>query len=177
MDAWMQGGSTRSFVRSAERPYPETPVTARAFSISTMAGWADMDANAHMANFAYLNKCVDARMGFFEKHGFPVTEFAKRRIGPVVRRDELEYHREVGLLEPITVTLVLAGMAADGSRFRLVNEVLKGDGRLAARIRSEGGWMDLAARKLVAPPDDLREALAAMPLAAEFETLPSSIRR
>jgi acyl-CoA thioester hydrolase len=116
-------------------------------------------------------------MGFFKQHGFPVTEFAKRRIGPVVRRDELEYHREIGLLEPITVTLALAGMADDGSRFRFVNEILKPDDKLAARIRSEGGWMDLAARKLVAPPDDLREALAAMPQTADFERLPSSIRR
>jgi acyl-CoA thioester hydrolase len=152
-------------------------VSTTAFSIEATAGWADMDANAHMANFAYLNKCVDSRMGFFKQHGFPATEFASRRIGPVVRRDELEYHREIGLLEPITVTLALAGMAPDGSRFRLVNEILKGDGRLAARIRSEGGWMDLAARKLIAPPDDLREALAAMPQTAEFESLPSSIRK
>ncbi len=152
-------------------------MSSKRFAITTVAGWADMDANAHMANFAYLNKCVDARMGFFKEHGFPVTEFARRRIGPVVRRDEMEYHREVGLLEPISVTLELAGMADDGSRFRIVNEILKGDGKLAARIQSEGGWMDLAARKLIAPPDDLREALAAMPQADEFERLPSSIRR
>jgi acyl-CoA thioester hydrolase len=152
-------------------------VSTSPFSISTTAAWADMDANAHMGNFAYLNKCVDARMAFFKQHGFPVTEFAQRRIGPVVRRDDLEYHREVSLLEPITVTLALAGMAPDGSRFRLWNEVLKADGRLAARIRSEGGWMDLVARKLIAPPADLREALATMPQTTEFEILPSSIRR
>lgn len=152
-------------------------MTGTAFSISAVAGWADMDANAHMANFAYLNKCVDARMSFFKQHGFAVTDFAKRRIGPVLRRDELEYHREVSLLEPITVTLALSGMADDGSRFRLVNEVLKEGGVLAARVRCEGGWMDLAARRLIAPPEDLRAALAAMPRAAEFERLPSSVRR
>jgi len=152
-------------------------MTGEPFRISTLAGWADMDANAHMANFAYLNKCVDARMGFFRQHGLPVAEFAKRRIGPVVRRDELEYHREIGLHEPITVTLALAGLAPDGSRFRFVNEVLKGDGRLAARIRSEGGWLDLVSRKLIAPPADVLEALRAMPQAAEFESLPSSIRK
>lgn len=152
-------------------------MSARVFSISTIAGWADMDANAHMANVAYLSKCVDARMSFFKQHGFPVTEFAKRRLGPVVRRDELEYFREVGLLEPITVTLALAGMAPDGSRFRLVNEILTGNGKLAARIHSEGGWLDLAARKLIAPPADLLEALGAMPHATEFEHLPSSIRK
>jgi acyl-CoA thioester hydrolase len=152
-------------------------VSRKAFSIAGYAAWADMDANAHMANVAYLSKCVDARMSFFKQHGFPVSEFAKRRIGPVVRRDELEYHREIALLEPITVTLELAGMAPDGSRFRLRNEILNGDGRLAARITSEGGWLDLAKRKLIAPPDDLLAALSVMPPAAEFETLPSSIRK
>ena len=152
-------------------------MTRKAFSISSFAAWADMDANAHMANIAYLSKCVDARMSFFRAHGFAVTEFAKRRIGPVVRRDEIEYHREVALLEPITVTLELAGLAPDGSRFRLRNEVLNGEGKLAARITSEGGWLDLAKRKLIAPPEDLLEALQAMPPAVEFESLPSSIRK
>jgi acyl-CoA thioester hydrolase len=152
-------------------------VSARTFSIEVVAGWADMDFNAHMANFAYLNKCVDARMGFFKQHGFPVSEFAKRRIGPVVRRDELEYFREVGLLDPITVTLELAGLALDGSRFRLRNEIRTGDGNVAARVTSEGGWLDLAQRRLIAAPEDLLVALNAMPMAAEFERLPSSIRR
>jgi acyl-CoA thioester hydrolase len=147
------------------------------FSISTIAGWADMDANAHMANFAYVSKCVDSRMAFFNQNGFPVTEFAKRKIGPVMRRDELEYFREIALHEPITVTLALGGMAADGSRFRLVNEVLNGEGKLAARIRSEGGWLDLVARKLVVPPADLLAVFSKMPHATEFEQLPSSIRK
>jgi acyl-CoA thioester hydrolase len=151
-------------------------MSVRPFSIETTAGWADMDANAHMANFAYLNKCVDARMGFFKAMGFPVTDFATRRIGPVVRRDEIEYFREIGLLEPITVTLALGGMAADGSRFRLVNEVLKAGGQRAARIVSEGGWLDLAARKLILPPPDLMAAMNAMPRTEDFQVLPSSIK-
>ena len=76
------------------------------------------------------------------------------------------------------MTLELAGMAPDGSRFRLRNEILTGgDGKLAARITSEGGWLDLARRKLIAPPADLLEALSAMPQAVEFECLPSSIRK
>ncbi len=152
-------------------------MSGKAFSISTIAGWADMDANAHMANFAYVSKCVDSRMAFFNQNGFPVTEFAKRKIGPVVRRDELEYFREIALHEPLTITLVLGGMAADGSRFRLVNEVLNGEGKVAARIKSEGGWLDLAARKLIAPPADLLAALDKMPHSTEFEQLPSSIRK
>ncbi len=146
------------------------------FSISTIAGWGDMDANAHMANVAYMNKCVDARMSFFVHCGFPATEFARRKIGPVVRRDEIEYFREVSLLEPITVTLALGGCAPDGSRFRLVNEVLRADGKVAARVRTEGGWLDLAARKLIAPPPELMTALQKLPRSTDFEELPSSLK-
>lgn len=146
------------------------------FSIAAVAGWADMDANAHMGNFAYLNKCVDARMSFFKHCGFPLTEFANRKIGPVVRRDEIEYFREVTLMESITVTLALGGLALDCSRFRLVNEILNSEGKLSARIRSEGGWLDLVARKLIVPPPELQAALNAISRTEDFETLPSSIR-
>jgi len=151
-------------------------MTTAPFSIATFAGWADMDANAHMANVAFLDKVVDCRMTFFKQNAFPVTEFAKRRLGPVVRRDELEYFREVALLEPITITLQLDGQARDGSRFRLCNEILRADGQCAARVRSEGGWLDLGARKLIAPPPDLFAAMNAMPRSAAFEELPSSLR-
>ena len=146
------------------------------FSITIVAGWGDMDANAHMANVAYLNKCVDARMSFFEQHAFPVSEFAKRRLGPVVRRDEIEYFREVALLEPITVTLMLGGIAPDGSRFRLINEVIRADGKLAARVRTEGGWLDLTTRHLIAAPPEILAALQGLPRVEDYEELPSSLR-
>lgn len=31
-------------------------------SMKLLAGWADMEWNSHMANTAYLNKVVDARV-------------------------------------------------------------------------------------------------------------------
>jgi acyl-CoA thioester hydrolase len=135
-----------------------------------------MDANAHMANVAYLNKCVDSRMSFFSQNGFPATEFARRKLGPVVRSDEIEYFREVALLEPITITLTLGGCAPDGSRFRLVNEILRADGKVAARVRTEGGWLDLTTRKLTAPPPELMTALQALQRSGDFEELQSSLR-
>ncbi len=98
-------------------------MTAPPFSIPSIASWADMDANAHMGNFAYLNKCVDARMCFFSQHGFPVSEFAKRRIGPVLRSDAIEYRLEVGLLEPLTLTLALASMPQAAGFERLPSSV------------------------------------------------------
>lgn len=138
--------------------------------------WGDIDLNAHMKNTAYLDICPDVRMMFFAANGFSMREFERLRIGPVILRDELDYHRELKLLDPFTVDLVLAGLSEDGSRFRIRNTFVREDGKTAARVTSTGGWLALDARKLVAPPDPLRQALLAMPRSDDFETLQISSR-
>jgi acyl-CoA thioester hydrolase len=133
--------------------------------VTLMAGWADMDSNAHMRNTAYLDKAVDARMIFFTSMGFPATEFARLRLGPVVMRDEVEYFLEVLMLEELRVSLDLGGLSPDGTRFRVRNQFFRHDGRLAARVTSTGGWMDLARRKLTVPPESILAALRSLPRA------------
>lgn len=146
--------------------------------VKTMfAGWGDMDFNSHMKNTAFLDKSADVRMMFFAENGFPMAEFSRLKIGPVIMKDEVEYHKEVSLLQEITVTLALAGLSDDGSRFLLRNEILRPDGRLCARVTSAGGWLDLVARKLVAPPEALLAALRLLPRTADFTVLSSSLLR
>ena len=130
---------------------------------SMMAGWGDMDFNSHMRNTAYLDKSADVRMLFFAEHGFTMDTFRRLRIGPVIRKDALEYFKEVGLLMPLRVTLTLSALSADGGQWEMQNEFYRPDGKLAARVTSAGGWLDLAQRKLVPPPPELLEALRAMP--------------
>lgn len=146
------------------------------FEKTLVAGWGDMDFNAHMRNTAFLDKSADVRMMFFAEHGFPIEEFRQRRIGPVVRKDEIEYFREVHLLEAMRVALSLAGIADDGSRFVLRNEFRREDGTLIAVVSSAGGWLDLTARRLVAPPEALLDAMRSLPRAEGFVVLPSSVR-
>jgi acyl-CoA thioester hydrolase len=141
-----------------------------------VAGWGDMDFNSHMRNTAYLDKSADIRMMFFADHGFPMSRLAEQRIGPVVSRDEVEYFREARLLESLRVTIALAGLAGDGSRFAIRNEFYREDGKLAARVTSAGGWLDQAARKLVVPPPALLAALNTLPRTEDFEAFPSSIK-
>ena len=136
------------------------------------AGWGDVDFNAHMRNTAYLDKSADVRMMFFSENGFSMAEFVRLRIGPVVMKDEIEYFKEVGLLEEVDVGLALAGLSDDGSRFRLRNEFLRTDGKLCARVTSLGGWLDLVARRLVSPPEALLAALRTLSRTEDFEVLP-----
>ena len=117
------------------------------------AGWADMDFNSHMKNTAYLDKTADVRQMFLAEHGFPVEEFLRLKIGPVVIKDEVEYFKEVGLQQEITVTYVLAGHAPDGSRFLLRHEIFRPHGRL------------------IAPPPNLLAAMNALDKTSDFKVL------
>ncbi|MGH8563064.1 MAG: thioesterase family protein [Gammaproteobacteria bacterium] len=146
------------------------------FEKTLFAGWGDMDFNAHMGNTAFLDKSGDVRMMFFAEHGFPMEEFVRRKLGPVIMKDELEYFKEIRLLEPMRVTLAIAGLSEDGSRFLVRNELWREDGKLAARVTSGGGWLDLSARKVVVPPEALLAALRSLPQTDDFQVLSSSIK-
>jgi acyl-CoA thioester hydrolase len=140
------------------------------FAKTLYVGWGDLDANGHMRNTAYLDKAADVRMYYFAEHGFPSREFARLAIGPVIRKDEIEYFRELHLLDAITVSLAVAALSQDGARFVLRNEFSR-DGELVARVTSTGGWLDLKSRKLVAPPEPLRALLKAAPRAESFREI------
>ena len=142
-----------------------------------LAGWGTMDFNGHMANTAYLDLAADVRMAFFAENGFPPAEFRRRGLGPVVKKDELEYFREVDLHDTVTVTHAMLAMSPDGARFVLENEIWKSSGEKAAVVRSTGGWLDLRARRLVAPPEELLAALVKVPRAPGFTELPPVRRR
>ncbi len=148
-----------------------------AFERTFQVAWAHLDANGHMANVAFLDVAVDVRFMYFESCGFPPSEWAKLRVGPVVRRDEVDYHRELRMLQPFKVNILLAGLADDASRFRIRNEFRREDGELAARITSTGGILDLNARKLISPPPALAQAFRALDRSDDFEVLDSSLRR
>ena len=146
------------------------------YSKTLFAGWGDMDFNAHMKNTAFLDKSADVRMMFFSENGFPASEFSRLKLGPVVMKDEVEYLKEVALLQEIAVTLSIAGLSHDGSRFMLRNEISRTDGTLCARVSSLGGWLDLSLRKLVAPPQALLAVLQSLPQTSDFAVLPSSVK-
>lgn len=140
-----------------------------------VAGWGDMDFNAHMRNTAYLDKSADVRMMYFADNGFPMSEFRRLQLGPVVMKDEVEYFRESQLLDELRVTMTMAGLSEDGSRMKLRNDIYRKD-VLAARVTSTVGWLDLAARKLTSPTPTLLDALRALDRSDDFIVLPNSSR-
>jgi acyl-CoA thioester hydrolase len=146
------------------------------FSRILHARWGDMDFNGHMRNTAYLDAAADVRMMYFASEGFPLAELQRRRMGPVILHDELDYFRELHLLEPVRVTLAAAGASEDLSHFLLVNEFFRGGDELAARVTSRGGWLDLRTRRFAPPPADLAVAVRRMPRSDAFQTIGTLVR-
>jgi acyl-CoA thioester hydrolase len=146
------------------------------FERQVIAGSGDMDFNSHMRNTAYLDKSADVRMMYFSENRLSMQEFMRLRLGPVIMRDELDYDREVSLLEELRATLELAALATDGSRFAIQNCFYRLDGQRVARVKSTGGWLTLAARRLVRPPEGLLAALQGAPCSKQFTEIPSSLK-
>ncbi len=141
------------------------------YAITQTIGWSDLDANHHMRSPAYLDKVANMRMAFFADNGFPVSEIFRAGLGPVVVRDEVEYFKEIGFMQVITITLAIAGMSTDGSRFIMHNEFIREDGRLCATVRSSGSWIGITSRKRMAPPAALLTVMMSLPQTADFITL------
>ena len=151
------------------RQQAETPAQ---WSVFAKKYKRDMDFNGHMRNTAFLDKSADIRLMFFAEHGLPIDKFLRLGIGPVVRKDDIEYFREIRLLEDMRVTLAAAGLSDDGARFLMRNEFWRADDSLAARVTSSGGWLDHRARKLVVPPEVMQAALREIPRTNDFQVLP-----
>ena len=133
--------------------------------------WSDLDMNRHMRNTAYAEYAIDVRVCFLRDHGFGFAEFGRRGIGPVILREEASYTREVLAGDTIEVDFRVAGLASDGSRWRVEHRVLRGDGKTAAVLRVEGVWMDLGTRRPVPPPPELLEALRRASPTSDYEEL------
>jgi acyl-CoA thioester hydrolase len=137
------------------------------------ASWKDMDFNQHMKNTAFLEKADDVRLMFFVENDFPMDKFTRLKIGPVVFKDEVEYFKEVNLLDEIKITIAAGGLSEDGSRYIIRNEFFKQDGKMAARVTSHGTWLDLAERKVIVPPKELLMVLKSLQKTDDYKDLPS----
>ncbi len=140
-------------------------------------GWRDVDPNGHVANMVYLEYAVDTRIAFFASNGFPPNEFSRLGFGPVVKTDIIDYYRELKLLDEIRVTMENGGFSGDGSRFRVVNSIFRSSDEVAARVVTVGGWLSLNERKLIEPPEKMKDAWHTLPVSEDFQELPSSLRK
>jgi acyl-CoA thioester hydrolase len=134
--------------------------------------WSDLDANNHVNYSTYIDAAGDLRYGFFTEHGFPPARFAQLRVGPTYTTIHAEFLREVRMGETVTINFALAGLSAQGGRWKVHHDVLKSNGKRAVTLELEGMILDLATRKSAIPTAELLETFHLIPRTAEFEVLP-----
>ncbi|UCD79466.1 MAG: thioesterase family protein [Desulfobacterales bacterium] len=152
------------------------------FQPTFKVNWADLDANHHMRNTAYLDYAAQARFLFLNSNGFTPADFSAERIGPVVFSDEITYENELRFLEEFSVDLKLGGISEDGSKFVFLNNFINLGGKLCATVKTKAAWFDLQSRKLRPPPARLKKVLEQMDKSEDFhirqqETADASERR
>ncbi|NGM73823.1 acyl-CoA thioesterase [Sphingobacterium sp. SGL-16] len=130
--------------------------------------WSQIDANRHLRHSAYADFCAQARSNMLNKIGLSLDEFAKNKIGPILFREELIYHREVKLDEFIKVSTELSKFNTINGRFSFQHKILKSNGDVAAIVNVDGAWLNLVARKLTTLPENWKPILQNIPKSSDY---------
>ena len=146
---------------------------ATTFSQAIALRWADLDPNGHVRHSVYYDWGAMVRIAYLEQQGVGLRWMAANTIGPVLFREEARFLRELRYGDALVIDLQLAGASVDGRKWRMRHRVLRG-AEVAAILEVEGAWLDLEARKIVTPPDDLVRAFVDFTRTDDFAVLPSS---
>lgn len=146
------------------------------FTSTLEVRWSDLDVNWHMRNTAYAEFGTQTRIEYLSSGGFPPARFHELGFGPVIFREESRYLRELGLGDRVRINFLSRGLSEDGSRWALRHEIMNEAGVPAAILELEGGWIDIATRRLRVPPDALRALLEVLPRTDDYSVLKSVVR-
>ncbi|GGE22960.1 MULTISPECIES: acyl-CoA thioesterase [Sphingobacterium] len=135
--------------------------------------WSQIDANVHLRHSAYADFCAQARSNMLNQLGLSLEEFNKRKIGPILFREELNYLREIGLDERIKVSVVITKFNSLNSRFSFRHEIFKENGVKAAVVVVDGAWMNIIERKLTNIPDEWKEIVRNIPKSEDYTEIDS----
>ena len=124
--------------------------------------WADLDSNGHMRHTAYLDMCATARIGFLASFGFTEKQFMKLKMGPVLFNENISYFKEVRGTDSIEIRVKVASVSEDGRKWEIDHDLYRlSDNERVANLKASGAWLDLVARKITRPPEELFAAFKA----------------
>ncbi|MCK0129985.1 thioesterase family protein [Flavobacteriaceae bacterium F08102] len=133
--------------------------------------WADFDANRHMRHTAYNDYAAECRVRYFKESNLDVLNFEKLHFGPILFKEETTFFREVGLSQDLIVNVKLQAISPKGERFKMVHQIFREDGVLAAEVKIYAAWLNLETRKLMTPPQVAFDSLNALERTDDFEEI------
>ncbi|MFF7352552.1 acyl-CoA thioesterase [Streptomyces filipinensis] len=128
-----------------------------AFSVRVTVRGYETDTQGHLNQSVYLNYAEHARWSLLQAAGISQARLVGRGVGPVSLETTIRFRRELLAGDEVDVS---CGFEWDGGKtFRIVQEIRKADGTLAAEVSAVGGLLDLKERKLVSDPRKVFEEL------------------
>ncbi|GHE01129.1 thioesterase [Streptomyces alanosinicus] len=128
------------------------PVTVRGY---------ETDVQGHLNQAVYINYAEHARWTLLKAAGLTQAELIGQGVGPVTLETTIRYRHELLAGDEADVTCGFEW--GEGKTFRIVQEVRRADGTVAAEIVAVCGLLDLKQRKLVPDPGKAFRELAADP--------------
>lgn len=142
------------------------------FSQAVGLRWADLDPNGHVRHSVYYDWGAMVRIAYLEGKGVGLDWMARNAIGPVLFREEARFQRELRLGDKVEIDVRLSASSLEGRKWQMRHRILK-NGEPAATLEIDGAWLDLRARKIVAPPEDMVRAFAGFARTEDFTVLAS----
>lgn len=131
------------------------------FSVRVTVRGYETDVQGHLNQSVYLNYAEHARWSLLQAAGITQARLISTGVGPVALETTVRYRRELLAGDEVDVTCAFEW--GEGKTFRMQQTIRKTDGTVAAEITAVGGLLDLAARRLVANPQERFKELAAEP--------------
>ncbi len=116
-----------------------------------------LDSYGHVNNATYLALYEEARWELITQRGYTYQKVHETGLGPVILEVNLKFQIELVLRETIKISFEL--LSYEGKIFKLKQQMIKSDGRVASEATFTGGYFDLKARKLILPTDDWKAAV------------------
>ncbi|GGN31792.1 acyl-CoA thioesterase [Streptomyces fuscichromogenes] len=131
------------------------------YSVRVTVRGYETDVQGHLNQAVYINYAEHARWSLLRSAGISQTRLVGRGVGPVALETTIRYRRELLAGDEVDVTCAFEW--GGGRTFRMLQEIVKADGTLAAEVEAVGGLLDLKARKLVADPRAIFKELVTDP--------------
>ncbi|GAA2747609.1 MULTISPECIES: acyl-CoA thioesterase [Kitasatospora] len=136
-------------------------MTDQDFTVRVTVRGYETDAQGHLNQAVYLQYAEHARWEYLQAAGVRQADLLAKGVGPVVLETTVKYRRELRAGDEVDVSC--AFVWGGGKTFEVVQRITRTDGVLAAEIRGVGGFLDLAARRLVDDASAPMRSLAADP--------------
>ncbi|RYY61464.1 MAG: thioesterase [Chitinophagaceae bacterium] len=131
--------------------------------------WSDLDPNQHVRHSVYYDWAATARLAFLSGNGIDTGLLRTLGIGPILFREEAVFRKEIRLEDQLEIRIELSRSRRDFSRWSIRHEIIKKDGTVCAVVTVDAAWLDLAKRKLTAPPTQIGDIFPKMAQSEDFE--------